>query len=80
MEYYSGRALYHMYYKGTIPIHYKKGWNSAIWEYYAKWNKSVRKSQEPYDLTNMWDIKLKLIDTDNSVAVARGKEWGDSGG
>ena len=30
------------------------------WEYHAKWNaKSDRKSQEPYDFTYMWDIKLK---------------------
>ena len=32
-------------------------------EYYAKWNKSVRKSWEPHDFTNMWDTKLKLKDT-----------------
>ena len=29
------------------------------WEYHAKWNKSDRKSQKPYDYTHMWDIKLK---------------------
>ena len=28
-------------------------------EYHAKWNKSEIKSQEPYDFSYMWDIKLK---------------------
>ena len=32
------------------------------WEYHAKWNKADGKSQEPYDYTHMWDIKLKTTD------------------
>ena len=55
------------------------------WEYHAKWNKSDRKSQEPYDFIDMWDIKQhikkqekqtskqKLIDTDHSMVRTRGK-------
>ena len=35
--------------------------------------KSVRKSEEPYDFTYVWDIQLKLMDIDNSVVVARRK-------
>ena len=54
----------------------------APWEYHANWCKSGGKSQEPCDFTHMWDIKLKAteqqqnqkIDTDNSMAVTRGKE------
>ena len=43
-----------------------------------------QKRQEPYDLTHVWDIKLKvttkenkqkLTDTDNSVVVTRGRGW-----
>lgn len=26
---------------------------------HAKWNQSYRKGQDPYDLSNMWDIKQK---------------------
>ena len=62
------------------------------WGYHAKWNKWGRKSQEPYDFTHMWDIKMnatneqirktkkqKLIDTDNSMVNHRGKDgWGSS--
>ena len=55
-------------------------------EYHVKWNKSDAKSQEPYDFTDMWDVKLKatnkqtrhqkLIDADNSKVVSSGKEGG----
>ena len=27
--------------------------------YYAKWNKSVRKGQMPYDFTHMWNLRNK---------------------
>ena len=36
-------------------------------------NKSVSKIEEPYDITSTWDIKLKLIDTDKSIVITRGK-------
>ena len=58
-------------------------------EYYAKGTKSSRKIQEPYDFTHICDIKLKatneqtrkptkqkLIDTDNSTVISRGKGVG----
>ena len=52
-------------------------------EYYAKRNKSeIRKCQEPYDFTHMWDMELKVMDTDSSVVVTRGKgvgRWGVRG-
>ena len=48
-------------------------------EYYAKQNKSGRKSEEPYDVTHTWDMKPKLVDTGNSMAVTRGK-GGEAGG
>ena len=36
--------------------------------------------KEPYDFTHVWDIKLKLIDTDNSMVVpeergVEGSKW-----
>ena len=36
--------------------------------------------KEPYDFTHVWDIKLKLIDTDNSMVVPKergveGSKW-----
>ena len=36
----------------------------------------MKKLSTIYYFTQMWDIKLKLIDTDNSVVVTRGKEVG----
>ena len=54
----------HTYY--GILLSHKKRRNAAIsnamegsWEYYAEQKKSDRKSQEPYDFTHMWDMKLK---------------------
>lgn len=29
------------------------------WKYYAKWDKSDGKGQEPYAFTQMWDVKQK---------------------
>ena len=49
-----------------IQLSHKNRWSTAIcentdgsWEYQGKQNKSDRKSQEPYDLIHVWDIKLK---------------------
>ena len=69
----------------------KKRWNTAIcdntggpWEYYATWNKSVRKSKEPHDFTYIWDIKLKPRGTDRkqyrSYQRGRGSICGDGRG
>ena len=50
------------------------------WEYHAKWNKSDRKSQEPYDFTLMWDIKLKAtneqIRTETKEAHRHRQQYG----
>ena len=53
-------------YNGTL-IGHKKEWNLNICDsmdgpggYYAKWNKSVRERQTPYDFTYMWNIKNKI--------------------
>ena len=40
----------------------------------------VRKREEPYGFTHVWDVKLKLIDTDNSMVVTRGKGVVGEGG
>ena len=47
-------------------ISHKREWNLAIcdnmdvpWGYYAKWNKSDRERQIPYNLIYMWDLKNK---------------------
>ena len=32
--------------------------------------------QEPYDFTHMWDIKLKLIDTGNSMVAIKRERCG----
>ena len=47
-------------------ISHKKEWNLASCDnmngprgYYAKWNKSGRESQIPYDFTYMWNLKNK---------------------
>ena len=47
--------------------------------------KSNKESQNPYDCTHMWVIKLKatnvqtdkqeFVDTDNSMVVTRGQGW-----
>ena len=58
-----------------------------FWEIRKLYMRSTpdRKSQEPYDFTHLWDIKLKatnehtktnkqkLIDSDNSTVVTKGK-------
>ena len=50
--------------------------------HYAKWNKSARERQMPYDLSYRWNRNKnlykqrkkphKLIDTENRLVVARG--------
>lgn len=43
--------------------------------YYAKWNKSYRERQIPYDFTYMWNLKNRnktVIDTENKWVVDRG--------
>ena len=55
--------------------------------YCAKWNKSDRKRQIPYDFTYMWNLKYKinkwdgnrLIDTENKLMVARREGVGGMG-
>ena len=46
------------------PLSHKKEWNLAICDnmdgprgYYAKWNKSDRETQIPYDFAYTWDLK-----------------------
>ena len=58
------KDVVHIY--NEISLSCKKRQNTAIcnnmdgsWDYHAKWNKSDIKSWEPYDITHMWDIKLK---------------------
>ena len=67
-----------------------KRWNSAIcdnvnglWRHYLKWNKWNRESQIMCDFIHIWNKKIsgqtkpnkiKHIDTENRVAVTRGKE------
>ena len=53
--------IYKMKYNSAI-----KKWNFAICDnmyepsgYYAKWNKSDRKRQVPYDFTYMWNLRNK---------------------
>ena len=72
-----------------ILLCHKKEWNLAICdnmdeprEYYAKWNKSDRERQIPYDLTYMCNLKNKtneqtkqnrnrLIDKESNLVFAR---------
>ena len=49
-------------------------WNLAICNnvggtrvYYAKWNKSIRERQIPYDFTHMWNLR-------NKTSEYRGRE------
>ena len=71
---------------------HKKEWNLAIFDnmdglrgYYAKWNKSNREKQIPYDLyvesekqNKLMNIteQTRLIDAKNKQVVARGKRIG----
>ena len=52
-------------------------------EHYAKWNKSIRERQLPYDFTHMCNLKNKIneqknwkrfIETENREVVTRKKE------
>jgi len=49
-----------------VLLSHKKEWSLAICKdvdrtrvYYAKWNKSVREKQTPYDFTHMWNLRNK---------------------
>ena len=67
---------------------YKREWNLAIYKNmkgtYAKWNKSDRERQIPYDFTCMWNLKNKTnrnrnrpINTEKKTSgwvVARGED------
>ena len=79
-----------------LPSHIKE-WNFALCSnmdepggYSAKWDKSNREKQIPYDFTYMWKLKNKtkeqteqnrnrLIDTENKLVVARGGWAGAEG-
>ena len=57
--------------------------------YYAKWNKSVRERQTPYDFPHMWSLRNRwarekrekpretLSCTEGTDDYQRGGEWGD---
>ena len=40
-------------------------------------NIMLSETSQKYDFTHMWDIKLKFIDSDNSMVVPRGKGVGE---
>ena len=49
-----------------ILLSHQKEWSLAICNevegarvYYAKWNKSVKERQIPYDFTHMWNLENK---------------------
>ena len=57
--------MVHIY--NGILLGHKKEWNFTICDntdgprgYYAKWHKSDRERQIPYDFTYMWNIKSKI--------------------
>ena len=73
-----------------ILISHKKEWNNAICsnkdgprDYYTKWSKSERERQIPYDITYMWNLKIRyktylwnknrLTDIENRLVVAKGE-------
>ena len=58
--------------KAVVHIYNKKEWNLTICNsmdglrgYYAKWNKSVRERQIPYDFTYMWNLKGNINEQTN---------------
>ena len=60
-------------YNGLLLSH-KKEWNLIIFDimdaardYYAKWNKSDRERNIPYDFTYMWNLKKKTDKWTNTV-------------
>ena len=58
-------------------------------EYNAKWNKWVRESQIPYEITHMWNIRNKqtkekrdqrrLLTVENKLMLFTGGEVGEDG-
>ena len=89
------------YIHNGILFSHKKEWNLAICndmdgarEYNAKWNKSVRERQIPYDFTHMWNLRNKtneqrekergkprnrLLTIENKLMVTRGEVGGGMG-
>ena len=56
------RKLWYMYTMATT-----KEWNITVSNsldgprgYYAKWSRSDRERQMPYDFTDMWNLKTKI--------------------
>lgn len=65
----------HLYY-GIILSH-KKDKILATWiDLENSMLNEISQSEESYDFTHMGNTKQKLIATDNSIAVIRGKEAG----
>ena len=60
--------------RSRIPLNHKKEWNFAIWNNmdglggrYTKWNNSGRERQILYDITYVWNIKIKQGSTRSST-------------
>ena len=56
-----------VYINNGILFKHKKEWNNAICnnmdgprDYHAKWSKSKRETQIPYDITYMWNLKYGI--------------------
>ena len=56
--------IYNIY--NELLLRHQKEWNLAIYNdmdgtkgCYAKWDKSVRERQIPYDFTRMWNLRNK---------------------
>ena len=45
-------------------------------QYYAKWNKSDRERQIPYNLTDTWNLKTNKTDTEQTGGCQREGGWG----
>ena len=65
-----------------IILSHKKEWNLAIcdsmggtWGYCAKWNKSDRERQIPYDFTYMWNLRNKANKTRQDSKIQRTDWW-----
>ena len=70
----------------------KREWNNVIFsnmdeprDYHAKWSKSERERQIPYDIACMWNLKYDTneliyktkIDSENKIMLNKGeKGWG----
>ena len=72
----------HTYTHIRMLFSHKKEWNLALcnnmdtpWSHYAKWSKSDRERQIPYDFTDMWNLNKPQQNKNNPSSQIQRTDW-----